>query len=90
MFGSDSDRGDVSGVVRFEQSDHEAGHRSTLDNDAIRNGFGGGQQVFKSIPAISFAINETTLIETPTFVDLRNGQRPHVITRVDWRDQDDI
>ena len=87
MFGRDADRRDVTSVIRLKQSDHETRHRAVLRYDPIRNRFGRGEQVLKSVAAVGFAIDETALIELPAFVDLSNRQRTQVVVHVGRRHQ---
>src|SRR5690349_15559164 len=86
MLRSDTDGRDVSRMVRLDEADDEADHRAAMRHRAIGDRFGRGQQIFKRVTAVGFAVNEAALIQAPALVQLRDGQRPHVITYFqEWR-----
>src|SRR5437016_13054318 len=76
-------------VIRLEQPDDKAGHGAILGNYAVRNRFRRRQQIFERVTAVGFAVNKATLIQPPTFVDLRNSERTKIVTSIDGWDQSD-
>src|SRR6185312_3141482 len=82
MFGRDTDRRNVSGVIWLKQANHEADHGPGLRNYSISQSFRGCQQIFERVSAVSLAVNKASLIESPALIKLRYAQRPHVITKI--------
>src|SRR6266404_3173638 len=79
----------MSGMIGLEQSDYKAGHGAVLGDYPVRNRLSRGEQIFEGVATVCFTINKTTLIQTPALVDLRNGERPKVVPRIDGRNQRD-
>src|SRR5258708_29621186 len=77
----------MTGVIGLEQSYYKACHGAVLRNNSVGNRFRRSKQIFERVAAVGFAINKATLIQTPTLVDLGNGQRAKIVTRIDGRDQ---
>ena len=75
MFGRDADRRNMPSKIRFDQSDDETDHRPIGGVGLIAEGFGRGQQVVEGLAAISFAVGEAALVESPTLFELGDGQR---------------
>jgi len=90
VLGRDPYSSDMAGVILFEQADYKARHGAILGNDPVRNGLVRGEQVFKGVATVSFAIDKATLIKAPAFIDLRNRKRAQIVVRIDGRNQRDI
>ena len=90
MLGSDAYSGDVAGVIGLEQPDYKARHGAALRDYSIRNRFRRGQQIFKSVAAVGFAVDEASLIETPTLIELGNSERPQIVARINRRHQRNV
>src|SRR5260370_42644772 len=90
MLGSDADSSDVSARIGLEQPNYKARHGAALRDYSIRNRFRRGQQIFKSVAAIRFAVDEASLIETPTLIELGNSERPQIVARINRRHQRNV
>jgi hypothetical protein len=89
VLGRDPDGGDVTGMVGLEQPDYKAGHRAVLGNYPIRNGFRRREQILERVATVRFAVNKATLIQAPALVDLGNGERTKIVTRINgWYQRD--
>src|SRR5690349_3743634 len=80
-----TDRGHMSGVIRFDETNHETDHYSARSYSAIGHCFGSGEQVIKSLTTVGFTVDKAALIESPAFIQLRNRQRTNVISRTPCR-----
>src|SRR5260370_38258801 len=90
MLGSDADSSDVSARIGLEQPNYKARHGAALRDYSIRNRFRRGQQIFKSVAAIRFAVDEASLIEAPTLIELGNSERPQIVARINRRHQSNV